>query len=235
MPKLKPERGESPLRKDLNLTKIARDFQKRGDRSVNFEMQAAEDAARFQAALELEHINVVGEAQEHSSAGSIVVVLNSRTADIILQGTVQMCMVPAGDVPAYILTALERCSRRKVIVWQKPRARFHDLADRTLCELTPRDVVAFCRFWLKLHNRVQRTTTLQGTWCALRIGETSVETSCYTNILGTVVLSNAVQHVLVQLLRTLAAEASPLLDAGFPLCGRKRARFTETTVEDEPV
>lgn len=228
MPTLKPERGESPLKKDLNLTKIGHEFQKHADRSVNFEMQAAEDAARFQAALGLKHINVVGEAHALGSAGSIVVVLDSKKCDILLRGRVQMCIVRAEDVPAYLVTALERCSRSKVLVWQKPRARFHDLHDSTLCRLTPHDLREFCCFWLKLHNNVYSTTSLQGTWCGLRIGETSVETTCYTSILGTVVLSNDVEHVLRELLTTLEQEASPLLDTGVPARARKRALFTET-------
>lgn len=198
-------------------------------------MQAAEDAARFQAVLGLEHINVVGGAQAQGSAGSIVVVLDSKT-NVILNGEVQMCIVPVEEAPAYILAALERCSRSKVIVWEKPSACFHDLAKRTLCRLlTKRDLKEFCVFWLKLHNNVQSTTTLQGTWCALRIGEASVETSCYTNICGTVVLSNAVEHVLTEMLRTLAAEASPLVDAGLPVRRRKRLRITEETAGGELV
>ena len=195
-------------------------------------MQPAGDAARFQAALELEHINVVGEARALGSAGSIVVVLDSKTCDILLRGSKQMCIVRAEDAPEYLVAALERCGRSKVIIWHKPRARFHDLADRTLCRLAPRDVDAFCRFLLKLHNNVQGTTSLTGTWCGLRVGEASVETTSYTHILGTVVLSNAVEHVLLQLLRTLAEEASPLPDAGLSAWGRKRARFTETTAAE---
>ena len=192
-------------------------------------MQAAEDAARFQAALGLKHMHVVGEAHAHSSTGSVIVVLDSKTCDLILHGKVQMCIVPAKDVPYFIVTALERCSRSKVLVWHKLPPRFLDLADRTLCRLTTREVDELCLFRLKLHNQRHGTVSLQGTWCALRFGETSVETSCYTHILGTVVLSNAVEHVLAQLLRALAEEASPLRDAGLPPSRRKRARFTETT------
>jgi hypothetical protein len=168
----------------------------------------------------------------------VVVVLDSKMCDIPLHGRVQMCMVPAEDAPDYLVTALERCGRSKVLVWQKPCARFHDLHNNTLCRLKRSDMLEFCSFWLKLHNNVHSTTNLKGTWCGLRIAETSVETSHYRHILGTVVLSNAVQHVLQQLLRTLAEEAGPLLDGSLPVrvvCTRKRGRFTETTasaVED---
>ena len=196
-------------------------------------MQAAGEAAHLQAALGLEHINVVGEPHAHGSAGSVFVVLDSKTCDIPLHGKVQMCKVSAEHVPDYLVTGLERCSRSKVLVWQKPRARFHDLHNNTLCRLTPREMQEFCSFWLKLHHNVYSTTSLKGTWCGLRIAETSVETSQYTHILGTVVLSNAVEHVLQQLLRTLAEEARPLLDASLPARGRKRARFTETTAAPE--
>jgi|SaaInlV_125m_DNA_1040241.scaffolds.fasta_scaffold22391_1 hypothetical protein len=201
-------------------------------------MQAAGDASHFQAVLGLEHVNVVGELHAHASAGSVVVVLDSKICDIPLHGKVQMCMVSAEDVPDYLVTALERCCRSKVLVWQKPRARFHDLHNNTLYRLKKSDMLEFCSFWLKLHNNVYSTTSLKGTWCGLRIAETSVETSHYRHILGTVVLSNAVQHVQQQLLRTLAEEARPLLDASLParvVCTRKRGRFTETTasaVED---
>ena len=198
-------------------------------------MQAAEDAARFQHALGLKQINVIRGADAQGSAGSIVVVLDSKTDDIILDGKVKMCIVSAEHTPCYILAALERCTRSKVIVWQGSRSRFQDLADRKLCELTPRDVHALCLFSLKLHHNVEGKQTLRGTWCGLHIGEGSVETSCYTHILGTVVLSKAVEHVLAELQRTLVAEATPLVDDSLPVRGRKRVRFTETTVEHELV
>ena len=54
-----------------------------------------------------------------------------------------------------------------------------------------------------------------------------------SEILDSARLSNAVEHVLQQLLRTLAEEARPLLDASLPARGRKRARFTETTAAPE--
>lgn len=143
-------------------------------------MQAAEDAARFQAALGLEGINVIGGAQARGCLSGVVVVFNSKTCDIILRGRVQMFLMPAEYTPPYVLRALARCTRSKVIVWEKSNAEFKDLADRTLCRVTPRDLHSFCSFVQKLHNDVEDTMTLEGTWCGLRITETSVETSCYT-------------------------------------------------------
>jgi len=197
-------------------------------------MQAAEDAARFQAALGLEHLKVIGSTQAQNRTGSIVLVLDSKT-NIITDGRVQMYIVPGEEAPASMLAALERCSRSKVIVWEKQRALFHDLADRTLYELSNGDVDALYGFLIKLRNNVQGTTMLRGTWCALRIAEGSVETISYTHILGTVVLSNAVEHVLVQLKRALIAEASPLVDPASRVHGRKRARFTVTTLAEDLV
>lgn len=194
-------------------------------------MHAAQDAAHFQAALELEHINVIRNEYTQSCAGVVVFVLDSKKCDIILHGKVQMCVVAAEHTPGYILAALALCSRRKVIVWKQSSAHFKDLADCTLSNLTPCDVHALCLFVKKMHNNVEDTKTLQGTWCELRIGKASVETTCYTHILGTVVLSNAVEHVLAQLRATLFGEASPRLDN----VTRARARFTETTFEDAMV
>lgn len=197
-------------------------------------MQAAEDAARFQTALGLEHLKVVGDPQAHNSTGSIVLVLDSKR-NIITDGRVQMYIVPGEEAPAFMLAALECCSRSKVIVWEKRRAFFHDLVDRTLCELSKRDVDTLYGFLIRLRNNVQGTKMLRGTWWGLRIAEGSVETSSYTHILGTVVLSNAVEHVLVELKRALMAEASPLIDPASRVHGRKRSRFTETILGDDLV
>ena len=196
-------------------------------------MQAAEDAARFQNALGLEHVNLVGKAHGQGRGGLVVVVLNTNTCDIILHGKVKMCIVSAADAPASVMQALARCNHRQVIVWEKASNSFKDLADCTLGRLTPQDLVSFYAFEEKLHRNVEGTMTLQGTWCELRFGEASVETCTYTHIRGTVVLSSAVEPVLAQLRRTLRAEASPLRDATTPARGLKPKGLTQTTAANE--
>lgn len=189
-------------------------------------MQAAVEAAWLQQALCIEHVQVMPGACNPGTERCCAVVYQTPPSDQNMQGSVAMCVVDMQDVPLFMQQAVWKTGHTKVVVWLQSKKTFYDLAHRVLAPYKHEDYMSLLKFWTKIQDDVQDTTTFSGAWCKMRFGDNEVETKHALPIAGTIVLSRQADFVLEQMRDKLIAEA-------YPLQGKTRGTWHEEILEED--